>query len=138
MTIMDCTKDELKELEQSLLSDLESVRRVMALDKNPDLARVSELLRKAKQPVRSHSEVVLASTAPRKGPVKNPEIADVIMRVSTNFKLADVRASVARDFPDRVLRKFSIPAVLRNLIKKGKIKEVSPRQGRNGATYAKV
>ena len=74
----------------------------------------------------------------RKGPVKNPEIWGVIMKFATNFKLSDVREAVAKEFPDRELRVFSIPAVLRLMREAGKIKEVSPREGRNGATYAKV
>jgi hypothetical protein len=138
-TIMEYTKEQLKELEKKLVSDLEAVRRVMALDANPDLIRVSELLRETKPASKERTlfEAVVFKS-PRKGPVKNPEIAGVIMKFATNFKLADVRTAVAKEFPDRELRTFSIPVVLRNLREAGKIKEISPRAGRNGATYAKV
>ena len=137
--IMAYTKEQLKELEKRLVLDLETVRRVMALDANPDLIRVSELLGESKS--RNGEQNLFETPArswPRKGPIKNPEIWTVIMKFATNFKLADVRTAVAKEFPDRELRVFSIPAVLRNMREAGKIKEVSPREGRNGATYAKA
>lgn len=136
---MGYTKEQLKELEKRLVSDLEAVRRVVALDANPDLIRVSELLGESNP---TNGEQNLFETpirsSPRKGPIKNPEIWAVIMKFATSFKLSDVRTTVGKEFSDRELRDFSIPAVLRNMIKAGKIKEVSPRKGRNGATYAKA
>jgi hypothetical protein len=136
---MEYTKEQLKDLEKKLVSDLETVRRVMALDANPDLMRVAELLRD-KKPANGEQTLFETPIRPpsRKGPIRNPEIFGVIMKFANNFKLSDVRAAVEKEFPDRQLRTFSIPAVLRNMRQAGKIKEVSPREGRNGATYGKV
>jgi hypothetical protein len=137
---MSYTIEQLKSLEKKLVSDLESVRRVMALNTNPDLIRVSELLNENKIGNNETKPLFESPTTipPRKGPIKNPEIADLITKFATPFKLADVRAAIGKEFPDRQLRSFSIPAVLRNMIKGGEIKEISPREGRNGATYAKI
>jgi hypothetical protein len=136
---MKYTIEELKTLEKKLVSDLESVRRVIALDNNPDLIRVSELLAEKKP---AHSERTLfettASPPPRKGPVTKPEIVGVVLKFATAFKFVDVVSAVKKEFPERELKSFSVPAVLHMLREGGKIKEVEPRQGRNGATYAKV
>jgi hypothetical protein len=131
--------EQLKTLEEKLVSDLEAVRRVIALDTNPDLIRISELLTENKP---AHSERTLfetpASTHPRMGPVTKPEIVGVVLKFAAAFKFVDVVSAVKKEFPDRELKTFSVPAVLRMLREGGRIKEVSPRQGRNGATYAKV
>jgi len=136
---MSYTIEQLKTLEKNLISDLEVVRRVMALDSNPDLIRVSELLgeNKAASQERNLFETPVR-TPSRKGHVRNPEIAGVILKFATPFKFIDVVNAVKKEFPDRELKKFSVPAMLRQLREGGKIKEVSPREGRNGATYAKA
>lgn len=133
------TTEQLKELEKKLVSDLEAVRRVMARNADPDLIRVSSLLGETKPATVAQNlfESPIA-LAPKKDPVKNKEIAQVVMKFATQFKFADVVSAVKREFPDRQLKIFSAPAVLRNLRKKGKIKEVMARQGRNGAVYVKV
>jgi hypothetical protein len=132
------TIEQLKTLEKNLVSDLNAVRRVMALDANPDLIRVSELLGEAKP---SSAERNLfetpVRTSPQKGHVRNLEIAAIILKFATPFKFVDVVNAIKKEFPDRELKKFSVPAMLRRLREGGKIREVSPRDGRNGATYEK-
>ena len=136
---MNYTTEQLKTLEKKLVSDLDTVRRVMALNANPDLIRISELLGENKP---TSQERTLFETpvrmASRKGHVRNPEIASIILKFASPFKFIDVVNAVNKEFPDRELKKFSVPAMLRQLREGGKIKEVSPREGRNGATYAKA
>ena len=136
---MNYTPEQLNALERKLVSDLDAVRRVMALDTNPDLIRVSELLAENKpvSPERTLFETP-ARSSPKNGHVTNSEIAAVILKFATAFKFADVVSAVRRDYPDRELRDSSIPTVLRSLREDRKIKEVEPRVGRNGATYAKA
>ena len=135
------TTEQLKALEKKLVSDLETVRRVIALDANPDLIRVSELLSEININGTATPKLLFESPVslpPQKGSVKNKEIAVVLMKFATPFKFVDAVAAVKKEFPDRQLKNFSIPAVLRRLREAGKIKEIVPREGRNGATYAKA
>ena len=136
---MNHTDEQLKELEKKLVSDLEAVRRVMARNADPDLIRVAALLADGKPDNRERNlfETQVASS-PKNKPVENKEASKVIMRFATNFKYGDVVAAVKKEYPDRQLRVFTIPAVLRKLRKAGKIKEFTPRNGRNGAVYVKV
>jgi len=131
--------DKLKELEKRLTADLDAVRRVMARNADPDLIRVSALLGESKPDIAEcnlfESPIVIA---PRKSAVSNKEIGQVIMKFATQFKFADVVSAVKKEFPDRQLKVFSVPAVLHSLREDGKIKEVVARQGRIGATYAKT
>ncbi|MDE3100539.1 MAG: hypothetical protein KGJ88_13805 [Verrucomicrobiota bacterium] len=131
------TREQLEALEKKLISDLEAVRRVMALGADPDLIRVSELLGAGKngddKTVPLFESTV--GTPLQQNPIKNKEVAEVILKFAGPFKFADAVAVIRREFPDRPLRPFTVPAVLRKLRMAQKIKEIVPREGRNGATY---
>ena len=133
------TEQQLKELEAKLVSDLNAVRRLLARNVDPDMIRVSSLLAEKPAAVeRTLFETRSGPPPPRNSHITNSEIRHIVMKFATNFKFSDVKAAVEAQFPNRQLKIFSIPMVLRNLRNENKIKEVAPREGRIGATYAKV
>lgn len=132
------TEEQLVALEKQLISDLESVRRVRARDNDPDIMRVSVLLGGSKPNNQPQLLETPAGRSPSTNPVSNKEIRQIIMKFAAPFKFVDVVAAVRKEYPDRLLRKFSIPAMLMRMKRNGKIKEVSARDGRNGAVYAKI
>jgi hypothetical protein len=136
--------EQLRELEKKLASDLESVRRVIALNTNPDIARVSELLgEKIVKPTepemfKIENNTLPAIPTPSLGPIPRERIKQVILGFSGNFKFSDVVREIERQLPGRDFRQHLLAASLRQLREAGQIKEVIPRDGQNGATYAKV
>ena len=71
--------------------------------------------------------------------VTHDEIRDVIGKITGNFQASDVKKWVTQHFPSKTLASSAIPTVLWVMTsKEGKLKTVSERHGKQGATYAKI
>jgi predicted transcriptional regulator len=70
--------------------------------------------------------------------VTNEQARDVILAQTGNFQSSDIEQSIKAAHPGKSIAESKISTVLFILKKKGLVKEISPRIGRKGATYARA